>query len=386
MKFRFKIVRTEFHSGRLMVTFSPKEAGLVNTSVTYPTTSYLNREIYDIRMCNEFEVIVPYICQSPYRTTTDSADSIGTLDIWIANQLESPDTVSSSVKIIVEVAGGEDMEFAIPYQYNNKTAVTGLTPQSGLSKEGPNDCSLSRDNIGASNVVQNELNSGFCVGEKVTSFRTLIKQPNLLIQTSSTYTSDHVTFSYVPYAFPVYEEATTPINPIVNTDLYTTLCSIYALSRGGVRFKAFARTQFAETDTDVVKNFGVTAYSVPTPSSGQFNAMYKTSPSQDFYLTDPRGYSSGNRAYFDQSSGELLQVQIPQYSRYHSRANADHMCSTNNAYALGGASMATRLFVVFQWQGSKNPIPQIFRSGSDDVNFGAFVSIPPMTGVASAIG
>jgi len=85
LKFRYKIVKTEFHSGRLQVSFFPNDEFL-NTGQSY----YVNRQILDIRDVVEFEVIVPYMARNPWQV---AGTSIGQLRVEIVDPLVAPASV-----------------------------------------------------------------------------------------------------------------------------------------------------------------------------------------------------------------------------------------------------------------------------------------------------
>jgi hypothetical protein len=123
IRFKFKIVKTEFHSGRLSFAFYPTDD--VASYVADPY--YVNRVIVDIRDTTEVELIVPYISRTPWQYI---GDRIGVVAIDVVDPLVAPSTVSSTVTLLCEVAGGDDFEVAIPtnFDYN----ITTITPHSGM--------------------------------------------------------------------------------------------------------------------------------------------------------------------------------------------------------------------------------------------------------------
>jgi len=121
-KFKLKFVKTEFHSGRLLVAFNPKLVpgyGQIGISNSF----YLHRDVIDIRTNTEYEFSIPYVSARPY-TTIDSY--IGELTLMIANPLRAPTTVSQTIDIIVEVSALPDFEVAAPtgqVWYNDGTNI-----------------------------------------------------------------------------------------------------------------------------------------------------------------------------------------------------------------------------------------------------------------------
>jgi len=168
MKFRFKIVKTEFHSGRLVVSYNSYDGRQVSLSSSLAQTDSLWREIIDIRETSEFEVCVPYVSGSPWRMTANT-ESVGKLSIHILDALQAPSTVSSSVSVIVEVAGGDDFDVSIPMG----DIYVPYVPLSVQAQSGYKviDC----DDLGSSKMPKTNRIHETTVGEKVVSIRGLLK-------------------------------------------------------------------------------------------------------------------------------------------------------------------------------------------------------------------
>jgi hypothetical protein len=164
--FRFKIVKTEFHSGRLVVAFFPYDRRTDGIpTITLTNTDYLMREIVDIRTTSEFEVCVPYVSPDLYQFGAD-AYVPGYLNIFILDALVAPSSVSNSITIITEVAGAPDLEFAVPGG-DDWDAFIPPVVQSGFSVFKCQEMGSSSDSI---------LPSAVAIGEKLTSIRQVLKK------------------------------------------------------------------------------------------------------------------------------------------------------------------------------------------------------------------
>jgi hypothetical protein len=132
MVYKFKFVKTEFHSGRLSITFNPNNPNIVGTvAPTLASSPYIHRQVIDIREANEFTFVVPFISDSPYKLCGDFSESgIGTFSIRVLDPLVAPATVSQAVTIILEKSAGPDIEFAVPKQCL-LNYFSGIVPQSG---------------------------------------------------------------------------------------------------------------------------------------------------------------------------------------------------------------------------------------------------------------
>jgi len=108
LKFRFKMAKTKFHTGRLIIGYIPRNAAgdLVPSAAT--TMDYKS-VVWDLRQSDYIEFECPFIVPTAYLPYNISA---GQLFVKVLDPLVAPDVVSGTVAMVVEVAGGEDIEFA----------------------------------------------------------------------------------------------------------------------------------------------------------------------------------------------------------------------------------------------------------------------------------
>jgi hypothetical protein len=373
MVYKFKLVKTEFHSGRLAVSFSPCSHDGTAIVPTLAQTAFLHRQIIDIRECNEFTFVVPFISTSPYKK---SNDIIGTFVIHILDPLIAPDTVSSSVGLILEHCMGADAEFAVPKK-NNMQFVMGIAPQSGdpFSNNEPNVCANYRGNIGSSLVPPDECsNSLFCVGERISSLRTLFKIPNPLVYQVAPVASNY--FNAIPYAIPFRYYSLSPayLESIVYPDIYALVSSLYLYVRGGVRLKFLDNTSV--TGAEPFATYLGSGINGPQIAGFAFAAV---DGSSDSSTINRNGLPS--HYYKAGFSGE---VQVPAYGRYHSRLITDCMANAgNDPYNLAINSTAPSVFVSRTTVPSVPTLTGLLRSASDDANCGVFLAVPPVSGIVS---
>jgi hypothetical protein len=378
--YTIRFVKTEFHSGRLCVAFQPIEyyngsgppSGL-------PFTPYLHREIIDIRECNEVSFTVPYLSSSPYRTTHGAQTSTGAFLVYVVDPLVAPATVSPNVTMLFEVSGGADVQFAIPYA-SPLTLYTGAVPQSGRMfgqpKPQADNCELVSGTLGSSTVLPGgTLNEEACIGEHVSSFRTLLKMTNVLPPYSVAQTPAKYAV-IAPFAIPfVNLQGTTATNTNTIGDLYSVLASIFVYSRGGVRIKFL--DQVLATDTQPY----VTYYNSLVQTVGSVTDFYVAANTNGLAQTNYSGRTCAPQVYHQEVNNMASEVQCPQYHAWHSRVNSEHLAGViagpATTYNLSVSSLATRYVISHHY-----PVTAIAttpcRAASDDTNFGLFVSIPPM--------
>jgi hypothetical protein len=244
-----------------------------------------------------------------------------------------------------------------------------------------NVCSIVNTTIGDAVITgdKSRVSSSICVGESITSFRTLLKMTNFLPNTNNVAVGTSKFLYVLPYSFSPYWSQAVLVKPLTVCDLYGTLSSIYCYSRGGVRIK-------------FLDNLTVNAALTVPP------VTYLTSTSTFSYndvVTNGSVDSSGNGDYsartcspqvFHQLTQNLAsECSVPQYLPFHSRVNSEHSMTVN--YAMTPAtrsSLATRIILTHTTGVAASAyLTQVARAGADDCNFGCFISIPPMCILAS---
>uniref|UniRef100_A0AAT9JPP3 Capsid polyprotein VP90 n=1 Tax=Reticulitermes speratus dicistrovirus TaxID=3032235 RepID=A0AAT9JPP3_9VIRU len=124
--YTFKFVKTQFHSGRLAISFIPYYYNSTISTGT-PDLSRSQRVIVDLRTSTEVSFTVPYVssrmwmyCIKPDASWLSTNSSLmyncatGIVKVDVLNNLVAANNVYQSIDCIVEVAGGPDLEFAAP--------------------------------------------------------------------------------------------------------------------------------------------------------------------------------------------------------------------------------------------------------------------------------
>lgn len=390
LRYRLKFVRTEFHSGRLQVAFYPG-----TTTTTYTgNAAYVHRMIIDIREHPEVDFVVPFISAT---TWNGNGSPTGTIVISVADPLVAPATVASSVNILVEIAGGEDMEFAIPNIIG--IVPTTFAPQSG--KIGSNDNRLITMNIGSSTIAANpHVSSALTIGDKVSSFRAYLKRYHPLIPSDLSLTSTIVpnfsTVTMYPDVIFGVNATSLPTAGFIRSDMVGIIASCYAVWRGGVRIR------------DVV-NKGMLvngATSFNTPSLAKVSA--KPILSTGFSLTGlDNGTATGevgvnaHQQFQDLRNNGVVSVEIPQYTHVLARSVVDAMTYQGTSVALGGGIASgldgslTKQTVLIGLPTTNTTsvtavagqsVHNVFRALADDGDFGCFISVPAMYNTSASAG
>lgn len=110
-----KFVKTQFHSGRYEIVYTPSPiASGVSADTENP---YILREVVDISVDDTFSFIVPYYSEVPWQMSGwrpyDAAnDTNGLLKINVLNKLVASSTVSSTVDVLVYANAAEDFQLS----------------------------------------------------------------------------------------------------------------------------------------------------------------------------------------------------------------------------------------------------------------------------------
>jgi len=360
---RFKLVKTNFHSGRLLVVFIPYDARFSLTTVNVTQAKYANRAVLDIREGNEFTFLFPYVASQPYMNYGD-VSSYGLVKVYTLDPLTAPDSVMNNITVLVEVFGGPDMEFAIP-RTPPFVPITVAAPQSNWRP----DCAIVDAVIGDAQVLSDSDHTyaRAIIGEKILSFRTLLKFANYRAPLIAT-TSGSIGV-VTPFAVDCYTSTAGLLGkPLFTIDMYSRLGCAYLLSRGGVRFK-FEPTTSSNSSTQ------------PTHTQTYFRPYKNVTTPGDSILWNAgqasliSGLNVSPIMSTDLAATGAIECECPSYGRFHSRINSELLYPQPGHTQLS-ANTHFPMYDVYVESDSAF-IPRIWRGGADDIDFGCFISVPP---------
>lgn len=377
IKFKFKFVRTQFHSGRLSFAFYPTDQAASLTA----GPQYVHRWIVDIRDNNEVEIVVPYISNTQY---TDIGTPIGNLVIDIVDPLVAPGTVASSISILCEVAAGDDFELAVPSSFDYAPAI--VAPQSGMD----NAYNIMSGTIGASSIVADpNVASSTSIGEKVSSFRPLLRRytrfrPNTGADTS-TFLLNTPGIAFIPDFIPIL--ASTPGTDYWQPDLLAVVASCYGMWRGGIRVRdvvsrgMMSTTSLSPLTVVYSASDAAAAQNVPVATSGATAAFTSRAYGVSHIIQEP-------------DKNAIATVEIPQYVQAYGRCIADLWADNSGTNKYIGTSPATNGGFLFinaplasvgagVTKKAGYTLHNLFRAMADDGSLHCFISVPPMRNVGT---
>jgi len=137
--FRFKVIKTQYHRGRLSISWDPNQ--LTSTGMPGYGNPRVQNIIFDLEDDDSIEVRVPYMQQLPFIKFRDGATGVngpfwsngsspsltgpegsanGTIQVRVVNRLTAPEA-SSDVDLLVFVRAAENFEYAGPAEIRDKT-------------------------------------------------------------------------------------------------------------------------------------------------------------------------------------------------------------------------------------------------------------------------
>jgi hypothetical protein len=370
--YTFKFVKTEFHSGRLAISYVPFNQNFTPT-LSFANTHYVHREIIDLRESNEFTFHVPFVSHHQWLFTGHTnrkEQKCGWLMIHVVDPLNHPATVSNTIDVLVQGRGAPDLQFAVPSSFRFTPAVP-LIFQSGWEPQGADgtisDPSVNDDSaIGASVMkIQNFDHASSCIGEVMTSLRQILKRGSALDFTLTP--AGSTPRIYMPLLNWVRIQSVGA--PLGNqcSDIYNAIVSCYALSRGGHRAILCAQSPSNEC---------VFRASLWNGSPGETASAVYSNPSVSGAVWNFSTSGLGQTVH--QTGFGNLVVDIPQYMPRHSRNTMAQIATNMYPVFMTDTSMSDRNFVQVRISGTTVRVCDLTRAVADDFNVGGFVSIPPM--------
>lgn len=232
----FKIVKTGFHSGSIAISYTNNPADPVPT---FNETSILNRTIVNLDEGEEFCLNFPYIDSQSVRSCDEP---YGRFYIHMVNRLVFPETVDSTITVLMFVRGGDDLEFSTLHHALSMEPVIDEPVQtqsaSGIGLSGEVVCSTVGGLLADKQVTGIQTMDSLCEATK--SLLQLCKiggpiTPGTVLESGNMLTEETVFFN--PGVLATASEAgsnTSLMNPILSP-----IKSLYAFSRGSYEINLF---------------------------------------------------------------------------------------------------------------------------------------------------
>lgn len=365
MKFRFQIVSSSFHKGRLKFVYDPNQVSSNEYNTNYlkvidiadeqdvtlevgvgrPTTLLKHAKPGVDSLANMYST-------SPLTYSDDLGN--GVLSVYIVNELTVPsDIVANNVEVNVFVSMGDDFEVFVPDQHFQNFVFAAQSgeefgPQSGVEApmttgrlsstvpesehtDEPNaPIQMKSENIAVSSMTLPLTNLAY-TGESIQSFRTMLKRYNRWMTFGRINNdADACRINLQAKAFPALRgnvpgaihttSLAAPYN-YVNTVLLHWVTYMFSGWRGGIRYKVIPRRGIQYCDIVASRHpangngFGVqTGNYSPTSYSSQSEISQSTVYTEALIDAEQSGHEG--LAYTNSLVNPVLEFEVPYYSRF----------------------------------------------------------------------
>jgi hypothetical protein len=407
--YTFKFVKTQFHSGRLMISFFPFS---FNTDLT-TTNGDVNkcyRVIVDLRDSTEVSLAIPYVSSRPWMNTTRPGSSIlgttnqllynaatGVIQVDVLNQLKATSTVVGNINVLVEVAGGPDLKFSnptcpnfIPYSgvltlSDDFDVVEKADVQMFMGTDESiqrNEAQMGRfpDSIDAQSIESNWAPEALCSGEKVLSVRQLIKRFGFTQFTTQNTAS---VLAISPFTVQPPQSNTTGFQTVSQ---YEYWYSIYAFWRGSMRWKMLNMRADTATGTRSFNTAPVeiSQYASLSDSMATLINSVTTSltPVTPITLPNDVGASEPSTTVVLPSLEGMIEFEVPYYNVSHITPAVyapAPSAVTSNGFFLGNTPPQIVTVSPFSIPSATNvSYTTHYRAPGDDFSFFYLLGVPPL--------
>lgn len=373
VRLKFVFIKTDFHSGRLLITFTPN----VTNSPVYPNiseSSYSLREIVDIRGRSEITLDLPFLQEAKW---IGQSSASGYLRVSVLNELKAPETCATGINVLVFASAGEDFEYAAVDRSSDLDNNAVFFPQMDESA-----LPLVSEVIGGYTKPNQSMEpTTLTIGEQFTSVRLLLSRYCPLLGNALITNGAGNISSIYPWQMQLCGTKTTDntvIYPTYGFDPLSEISSGYALFRGSIKM-LLHNVNGTQPISAVVTSQDV--------NSGTFSTVNTTANTVfgAFQLYSTRNWndviSYGPVAVSDSYNG-MHEFKIPYYCKTHSSwvANRATRLGSNTYSSTPAATWLDKPVTMLQYvsEGTANAQTHFYRSIGEDFQLGYFVGFAPV--------
>ncbi|APG78999.1 hypothetical protein 2 [Changjiang picorna-like virus 12] len=404
IKYKLKLVKTEFHTGKLLVCWHPGNESIFNHTAPpdVGASYYRYRQVIDISVGNEFEFSVPYMSPrnwknvvpvNPTSSGNTNADfANGFFSILVLDTLKAPENVNQTIRLLLEVAGGEDFAVmgATPTSFYAESETGHNAPRFVYAGEYQSATQMPAENstlvsysFGSHLPMERDKNISACQvsgGEYIETLRKVLKRYTRAFRTPASGTNVYHLFG--PFSAPHFYApgAATAIVQAEDQDDFAYYGQMFCFYRGSTRFRiAFAADSPGSANLNRHQHRVALCDLNTTGQVSLFNGGAAVAGTTCVYP----GLDSAAVTYAVSSLTEAVEVSLP-----YATADANVLVQTlsvpgNGIYGiwLNSASPGTCAYMGIH----KSLVPSTItlattfdRAIGDDASFSYFVSCPPV--------
>jgi len=375
IKLHFKFVKTQFHSGRIQITWTSYDEGTPGTVPTTVTSAYSYREIIDLRETTDVTIEFPYLLPRVWQTVQKT---MGRVNIQVLNSPVGPATAASSIDCVVFASAGEDFEFS----GRSSIAAIPMIPQAGDAIDGG---VIGDESLAPPGMVR------FTCSDDFKSVKQLISQMCRVWYTRTATTLDKsCQWTWSPFSvYAMFLKASeVPVFSPTAFDTYSLIASGFALRRGGMRV-GFSMSSSSVCTADWVLSpcyEGTVSAAVPSSAFVSSSATvpataglsYGANTVSDIPATWGNFYSQlapGNALALFMSSSGGVEVEVPQI---HMNPSCVIPIDSDSTGIFGQYSdtLIQKGFLSVTTENT-HTYTKLYRAASDDHQLGYFIGFLP---------
>jgi hypothetical protein len=414
IKYRFQIVCSNFHKGRIRIVHDP------NWSISANQFNVQYSHIVDLAETQDFTIqinpaqattLMKYhnpaiydpddVYKSTAFTAVESEQGVplqnGMLSVYVLNRLTVPNsTINNDIQINVFISTGDDFEVFVPFDgFANFTFFDPtFEAQSGYEVDGQETTNPSAPEqtdvkeLGPDPSNQNNINVVY-TGESIKSFRQMLKRYNIHTCFGSAGYPDEPTVTRLtaPW-YPYYRgKQVEGVNNTLegyeynycNTILLHWVSTMFSAMRGSIRYKLVPRwSQNGDKPLSITgyvlrysDEFGNDEYEITTTPSGIIGSRSQQawlSVFQNVTFNVPTCH--GGATYFNSAVNPCVEYEVPFYSPFRFAPGKHRVWTGIDTYLVGG------------WRAilySNTPfIMDVLVAAGEDFQLGMFTGMPRM--------
>jgi len=412
IKFRFRIVASQYHRGRLRVLYDPHSRNGISAGFTEDVSNILFNRVIDIANTRDFTIEVPWSQPWAYNSvnTNDALAAYapgagstiplnsgthvanGYLGVQVLNELIGPSDVGS-VSLLVWISAGDDFRLRNPSHGglcpSNSNRLSYFAPQSsddvgniGAPGENPTTIEVNPHTGDSSK----RLDSVF-YGETVASLRQILKRyvyhSTIGRGITASTTDSEIYWHTLPsfprsYGNPVSSFDTFsghPANAVGNTML-NYMGPAYAGWRGSIRYKVDATGTQNISELAIARSVGDTM-----ADNGALNYT-ATKANVSVSLTLSQAYNQwalNGMVQTNTSNVPVLEADLPFQSKYRFRFSQNLADNKDGTADDGSSTDGLKIIAKNDGSGSSTHWGgmDLYVAAGDDFNFFFFVNAPP---------
>ena len=400
IKYRFVVVASEYHRGRLQLTFDLNQNTTSDFNKSYST-------VVDISETRDFEYEVKWSQKKAWLEVRDmdtaattqvfatggiseipnNTFTSGVVNIYCLNELATPSTTAADVKVLCFISAGDDYAVAVPKSLESFNTLSVFEEQAGEDMVSAQDTSNAPDcsdvvpTFDVAHIMDDEQYLVY-MGERVVSFRDVLKRyyyhTSYRNEASGTAEGFRI---YIIQNFPAYygwdpngrdsavdsTTGTAAFNFMANTML-NYLTPAFACRRGGIRSKYMQCGTIVEENSIMM----VTRNDDPAQNATQFLTTGGTSNAQR-HKVEAQSLSCGSGAIATPTAvNPCIEAEFPFYT-----AGQRFVAARDTAYNTSREHAAHRLITTANGSAT-NGESRVDRyiAAAEDFNLSFFVGAP----------